>query len=408
MTNKIIVITGVSGSGKSTIGKIIFHRFKNVVVIDTDDIDDASFEELFESDEKFRDMLKDENGEPHILHEKVNKIKRDKIIKEHKNTNIVFVGMTIDFSDIEHIGYFLETPVELNYRRVNDRTLKDIMNVSGELEELYHDEDYNYIDALTCFRYKIRQRFPVPYEQVVNNHNTLRQSAVEKKYKIMTGQEILTDLETIIEPIFEKTKIKINNHDLIIHVSGVQGSGKSHMGDKLKLYYGDIIHVKDLDELQSEFSSKDLTNYQGFIDQYILDHKDKPIIFVGLDADICLGGSEDKTEPASYNLHADHKMFIDLDDDIVLRQRFYRQIQKLSERKEMFFDVWLKEHKEGRSSNHIQKKLIRYINLDSWNDNNKECREHYKKRGYQMLKYTEIFNKIESLLVEFNNKIHAE
>jgi len=58
MSRLIISITGTSGSGKSTMGDIIKNRFKNVMVIDTDDIDDKSFIHLFETNQEFKQMIK--------------------------------------------------------------------------------------------------------------------------------------------------------------------------------------------------------------------------------------------------------------------------------------------------------------------------------------------------------------
>ena len=137
-------------------------------------------------------------------------------------------------------------------------------------------------------------------------------------------------------------------------MTGAQGSGKTYMGEKLKLYYGDTIHVKDMDNLYSEFLDQDLTNYQGFIDQYIAKHRDRPLVFVGLDADLCLGPRSKKpdNEPNHYNLHAKHRFYINDGDETILRQRFFRQIKKLSERKEQFFSQWLED--PGR----LQDKLI--------------------------------------------------
>lgn len=54
--------------------------------------------------------------------------------------------------------------------------------------------------------------------------------------------------------------------NIIIHISGCQGSGKTTIGNKLKDKYNDKIHTKDLDDLRNEFSQqKEITNYQEFI-----------------------------------------------------------------------------------------------------------------------------------------------
>ena len=350
----IIAITGLSGSGKTTIGDIIKYRFKDVIVVDTDVIDDHSFFQLFENNASFKEMIKSNTKEQQKLHRDMNIKERDAIITNNPTKNIVFVGMTIPMDGIEHIGYFLDVSIETNFRQINKRTLYDITKNSSQLEKLFSDEDVEYINSLTLYKFKIRQRFPIDIHDVRHHSSAMKEKFSKKKYKIMTGQEILSDLKTYLS---SSTKI---SSFFIIHVSGSQGSGKSYMGDKLQLYFGDIIHVKDLDNLAHDFSltdSTNSTNYQEFIDDYITKHSDKPIVFVGLDAEMCLG-TQDSSDTRFKDLHADHKFFIDLGSDSdLLKQRFYRQIQKLADRKEFLFQEWQKNPKT------IQDKLIRYIDI---------------------------------------------
>jgi hypothetical protein len=69
-------------------------------------------------------------------------------------------------------------------------------------------------------------------------------------------------------------KININNQigggNLIIHISGPQGAGKTTLGNKIKDKYGDHIYLKDLDDLYAEFSNqKKINDYQLFINNFI-------------------------------------------------------------------------------------------------------------------------------------------
>ena len=50
--------------------------------------------------------------------------------------------------------------------------------------------------------------------------------------------------------------LKGGSNNLIIHISGAQGSGKTTLGEKLKEIYGNEIYVKDLDDLFGEFLRK--------------------------------------------------------------------------------------------------------------------------------------------------------
>jgi adenylate kinase family enzyme len=391
--HSILLITGLSGSGKSTIGKIIEYRFKNVLLVDTDDIDDKSFTYLFENNSEFKNMVKSGTGEPHKIHEKMNFAERDKIIENNPDKNIVFVGMTVPLNNVDHVGYFLDTPTELNFRFINRRTIRDICKNSQELEEMYSHEDPAFIDVFTLFKFKIRRRFPIAYDDIKQQNAKMKEKYASLGYKIMTGQEIIDDLKNknILEPSI-KLSNAMNEKLLIMHIAGAQGSGKSHMGEKLKLYVGDLIYVKDLDILYSEFHEKKLTEYQKYIDEYIKTHYDKPIIFVGLDANICLGPKNNNKDKQFYDLRANHKFYIDLPDDQILKQRFFRQIQKLEDRRNELFTMW-----ENDSKN-TQDKLFRYLNLDEWQKNNEECRKHYEQRGYELLSYANVFTRIHSLL----------
>ena len=44
--------------------------------------------------------------------------------------------------------------------------------------------------------------------------------------------------------------------NLIIHISGPQGAGKTTLGNKIKDKYDDRIYLKDLDDLYDEFNNQ--------------------------------------------------------------------------------------------------------------------------------------------------------
>jgi adenylate kinase family enzyme len=177
------------------------------------------------------------------------------------------------------------------------------------------------------------------------------------------------------------------NGKLIIHITGSQGSGKSTLGNKLKDKYGNKIHIYDLDDLHNEYSkisSKFNDNYQEYINQTIKTNISKPLIFVGLDAELCLGLMEDSD--IVYELQADHKFYIESTNE-TLKQRFFRQIDKLENRKEWFFDEWIKKPEE------TQNKLFRFVDLNKCAENNKKCDELYKNREYKFMNSNDIYEK---------------
>jgi len=178
--------------------------------------------------------------------------------------------------------------------------------------------------------------------------------------------------------------------NIIIHIAGTQGSGKSTIGNKLLQEYPNEIYVCDLDDLHGEFLTQSPSqSYQKYIDKYIRSHSDKPIIFVGLDAELCLGLMEDSD--IYYNLYSKYNYYI-LSNETTLKQRFFRQIDKLDTRKEYFFNEWLKNPDE------IQDRLFRFVNLNKCKENNSKCDELYKSRKYEFLPSEEIFSSIFMLL----------
>jgi adenylate kinase family enzyme len=123
---------------------------------------------------------------------------------------------------------------------------------------------------------------------------------------------------------------------LIIHISGASGSGKTTLGNKLKEKYKSKIIVKDLDDLLDEhfndyfrgktnFTYEDIDEkaYQEYINEYIYKQK-KPIIFVGLNDNFI--DFYPKRKKIYYNVHAQYKYYIDIDDNIIVKQKCLRFI----------------------------------------------------------------------------------
>jgi adenylate kinase family enzyme len=122
---------------------------------------------------------------------------------------------------------------------------------------------------------------------------------------------------------------------MIIHISGISGAGKTTIGNKLKEKFGDKITVCDTDDLinafikwfygKEKYTKLDSIAYQKYIDNYITKHSKKPLVFVGLNIDI----TSKLATKLYYNLHADYKYFIKIDDKTILHQRFDRFFTRL-------------------------------------------------------------------------------
>jgi len=195
---------------------------------------------------------------------------------------------------------------------------------------------------------------------------------------------------------------------MIIHISGPSGSGKTTLGNKIKEKLRNKIVVKDLDDLLFEFvmmkeKSKQNTSiilkkwkkeYQKYIDNYI-ENQNKSIIFVGLNTDLgSFGFRNDKLKPpkAFYNIHADYKFYIDIPVNEILQQKFYRQVMKICNNKEEWFEKWL------NYPDNTQQKLNYLINISLWNKETEKWNKLYKKKDYKFMNRENIFIEVIKLL----------
>ena len=145
---------------------------------------------------------------------------------------------------------------------------------------------------------------------------------------------------------------------IIIHISGNQGSGKTTLGNKLKAILGNKVIIKDFDKLYDEFKNTKKRSYQKYIYDFIKSHRNKNI---------------------------------DIDKNIILKQKFLRQVDKLYERKDWFIKTFLENKKNEKF---IQEKILRFVDILSWRKQMNECNKLYKKRGYKFMNREDIYNDI--------------
>jgi len=148
--------------------------------------------------------------------------------------------------------------------------------------------------------------------------------------------------------------------NLIIHICGLPGSGKSTLGERIREHFGTKIVVKDLDDLRDDFISEhygsepfdkiDSVLYQKYIDAFVQETH-KPIVFVGLnnipwwDKDLY------------YNVHPTHTYYIDVPVSELLVRKCKR-----------FFDNTLK----GPAIEDLVKNNERFLHITK-NGINAEC-----------------------------------
>ena len=178
---------------------------------------------------------------------------------------------------------------------------------------------------------------------------------------------------------------------MIIHICGPIASGKSTLANELKQKYKNKITVMDLDDLLNKFVKKHkftIKSYQQYIYDYIDKHKNKPIIFVGINQD--MGRSKNV-----YDIVADYKLFINLNVKENVKRRFIRDYKEdikffflwnydgTNPSSNKIYDMWIKDEK--MHTKRLKKIIEEMSPLGLELDINK-FRNKYKKLGYKFMK----------------------
>ena len=206
--------------------------------------------------------------------------------------------------------------------------------------------------------------------------------------------------------LLKKTKKYVKNNNLIIHISGCSGAGKTTLGEKLLEKFSDKIIVKDLDNLRSEFLKeeykdkkmneikKEIWNegkYQQWIDNYIDKNKDKPIVLVGLNNIPWVN------KFSYYNMHSKHNFYINLDFDTIFKQRCSRFMDNIfvKNREKVLDNIIKNKNKEIKN---IQDMFYNNCNYDEILEINKQFNKDYKEQKYKFMSREDIYEKVSKIL----------
>lgn len=196
----IVHILGATGSGKTTLGNKIASEMKNVVVVDTDDIDDTNAIKIVEM-KKYNNYFNDKNiGKYFDLKAKMNEIDMTKIIDDCKKNNksLIIVGHTLTGTKLDPINYTdhkycIDIDPEVNYKQYMSRTYDSICKNCKQTTALIKKEKNVYkLDEILIHKYKIRPS--PPFLGFKDNIKDMYKNNKKNGYKIMTSDDIYRDI----------------------------------------------------------------------------------------------------------------------------------------------------------------------------------------------------------------------
>lgn len=196
--------------------------------------------------------------------------------------------------------------------------------------------------------------------------------------------------------------------NIIIHISGPSGAGKTTLGEKIKEKYGELIIVKDIDDLRDDFTNQmyggeynwawdyqDHQEFQSYVDKFVKEQT-KPLVFVGLNTlPWTTIGNRVYTD-----MHSDrHNFYIDIDDMMVVKQKCTRFIvdglPRIIKSQSMINELINDNDNAVKSIGDLIERACGKKNtledIKIWN-------QDYKKHGYKFMSSDKIFNKVSKIL----------
>ena len=187
--------------------------------------------------------------------------------------------------------------------------------------------------------------------------------------------------------------------NIIIHISGAYGSGKTTLGNKLKEEYGNKITVVNIDDLRIDFIRDfygnkrfdiiDKNEYQKYIDKFVENHTAKPLIFVGLNNMYWWHKNH------YYNLHSKYNYYIELDAETIVKQKCRRLFLDLAN-KEYNMEYLVQNNKDYIKS--VANVIADECDLKKTIMTIKKWKKDYTKQGYKFMSRDDIFKKVSKIL----------
>jgi len=184
--------------------------------------------------------------------------------------------------------------------------------------------------------------------------------------------------------------------NVFAHIAGPTGSGKSTLANKLSKTFPNII-FKDLDDIYRSLPEEFPEDFQKMNKpefyktfytkslQKFIESTNQKIILVGFNG---FSFEKDFSDAIYFDINAEHKYFIDIDKEIVLKRRFKRHILFIADNIDHYFNKALKR----------DNKLI--IDFDLWRKkiNRPYEDKHYHNNNYKFMDNEAIYQDLSKLL----------
>jgi len=196
----IIHISGPSGAGKTTLGNKIA-KISNTIIIDTDDIDDPNSIEIIK---KYSFNTKKDEKIFNKELEKKNKEDINKILKDNKGKNIIFVGFF--HAGMRHLekkvekGFTIKIEPSVLWRQYNLRTASSIYKNFYEIKKLLESEmNEEKIHFIFSKKFGIRNGFECDGPNDMKEHlKRMKKHAIDKGYIYETSENIYNNIVKLL------------------------------------------------------------------------------------------------------------------------------------------------------------------------------------------------------------------
>ena len=214
-----------------------------------------------------------------------------------------------------------------------------------------------------------------------------------------------------------KSRTKKKRQQIIIHINGVPGSGKTTLGNKLIDNFGSKIIVKDLDDIFKEYlihykikiDNLDINKYETYLSDFIKQqNSNKILILVGLNINLLNYRKGISNDFYNINPKPTYKFYISLPIKTTLNVRFERFwlffCNNLQKTKSKIFKDLLTN--QTTAINEINNSVKIGLNFDKIMKDTNIWDNYFRNADYKFYNRDKIFNVVSKIINKnepFNN-----